>query len=171
MNKTLTLLLLGFFLSCSNLSKNMVKEGDFSIHNGVHKNKQWNTSLDFQRVSWFHELTLLYDFMYAAVDKKSDFYNWFSQDEKRRIKSCSKVYVTLNYSLDADRISEAMLDSQLRDQGFESYLAPQFSRTLKTHPDFEHLSLSLYKVKLFCSPRLAKEKLVINFPNFKQVEL
>lgn len=171
MKYLLSFALLTSLFSCSNLSKNMVKKGDFSIKNGVYKNHSWRSSLEFKRVSWYHELTMLYDFMYAEIDEKNDFYHWFSEDEKRRVEHCEDLIVSLNYSLDSERLSHAMLNTQLRDNGYEQYAAPNFSRTLKVHPDFEQLSLALYKVNIFCRKKSLKDPVFINFPNFHEIKL
>lgn len=167
------LIVLMFFLiaSCSNLSKNMVSEGDFSIRSGMIGNFKWDTSLEFKRISWHHELNLLYDVMYVNIDETNKFYNWFSSDEKRRIFECNKKLLVISYALDSERISHPMFKNILKDHGYESYSTPNFARALKTHPDYERNALSLYKVDLFCHKTTVSDDIYIGFPNFREVKL
>ena len=166
-----TLLSLIIFVSCTNLTKNMVKLGEFSIRSGNYKKTTWDESLDFKRISWFHELTLLYDAIYVSLDEQSKFNNWFSLEEERRLKNCGEKLVTLTYSLDSERISHQMFYSQLRNLGYEQFVVPDFTRALKMHPDFEQLSLTLYKINIFCRKEKYAGEIPINFPSFQEVKL
>ncbi|EQC45470.1 hypothetical protein [Bacteriovorax sp. Seq25_V] len=168
---TLAFSVLLIIASCSNLTKNMVKSGDFSIRSGAMGSKEWDETLKFNRVSWFHELTMLYDLVYTKIDEKSAFYNWFDNDEKRRISNCNEKLITLSYYLDSSRISHTMVKNKLLDQGYEEYSVPNFTRALKTHPDFEKLSLQLYKVNLYCHKSKANAEIYIDFPNFEKIKL
>lgn len=159
------------FVSCSNLSKNLVKEGDFSISSGRVGKYKWNDSLNFKRVSWYHELTLLLDMMYVKIDEKAPFYNWFSLDEKTRISNCSEKLLVISYALDSDRLSQVMLRNKIKDYGYEDIAIPHFSKSLKSHPDFERLSLTLYKVDLFCKKSKQVDDMFITFPNYDEIKL
>lgn len=159
------------FSSCSNLSKNMVKQGDFNIKSGRVGKYKWNDSLTLERVSWYHELTLLFDMMYTNVDEKSPFYNWFSLEEKSRIKECSEKLLVISYALDSSRISHTHFKNKLYDYGYEQYAVPNFSLSLKSHPDFEKLSLTLYRVDLYCKKSKQVDDIFITFPNYDEIKL
>jgi len=171
MNKIVFIVLLFLTTACSNMSKNMVKKGDFLIRSGSYRNTQWSDSLELKRISWFYELTLLYDVMYGKIDKNSKFYNWFSAEEKMRIKYCSDILLSINYSLDSERISHQMFYKHLRDHSYDQIAVPEFSKSLKMHPDYKKLSLSLYKSSVFCKKSKATAPIYINFPNFKEIVL
>lgn len=158
------------FIACANLSKNSIKEGDFSIKRGVYKNQSWDESLNFDRVSWYHELSLNFDLLITKVDSTSPFLNWLSPSEKALFNECKDHFLALTYHLDSDRISKRMFYSQMNEQGYKDYLIPNFARALKLHPDFEFLSLQLYQVSLLCNKDKAGE-LEVTFPSFRTVKL
>jgi hypothetical protein len=172
MKKVLIILPVIFLaISCSNLSKNMVKKGTFSIKNGVYRNLSWKEELKLQRVSWYHELTLLYDLIYGSIDEKSKFYNWFSVQEQNRIKNCSDIILGVRYSLDSDRISHSMFDEMMRNANYEKISVPEFEKALRMHPDYKRLSLTLYKTQVYCRKSKVSAPVYINFPNFGEIKL
>lgn len=171
MKKVLALIILLTITSCSNLSKNMVKEGSFSISSGRLGKYKWNDSLVLNRVSWYHELTLLLDVMYVNIDEKSPFYNWFSLDEKSRISSCREKLLIISYALDSNRLSQVMLKNKIKYYGFEDITVTHFATSLKSHPDFERLSLTLYKVDFFCKRSKQVDDMFITFPNYDEIKL
>lgn len=158
-------------LSCSNLSKNLVSEGSFLLEGGVYKDKKWNDNLVFKRVSWYQELTLLYDVIMARVDESSPFYLWFSEHEKRTITECDDFYVSLNYALDPDKISQGMFRAEMEKAGYDEFLLPRFASYLKLHPDFERLALKLYSIYGYCRHKESKGEIKIHFPGFEDKTL
>lgn len=170
-NQIILSILILAITSCTNLSKNMVTDGDFTIRSGRVGNYKWDDRLVFHRASWYHELTLLFDFMYVKIEEKSPFYNWFSLEEKKRISECQEKILVLSYAMDSERISQVQFKNILRNYGLEDYSVPNFQKALKTHPDFEKLSLSLYKVDLFCSKQKLSSDIFITFPNFSEYKL
>lgn len=171
MKKVLAFIIFLTLTSCSNLSKNMVKDGSFSITSGRVGKYKWNDSLVFNRVSWYHELTLLLDTMYVNIDEKSPFYNWFSLDEKTRISDCREKLVLISYALDSKRLSQAALKNKIKDYGYEDISVTQFATSLRSHPDFERLSLNLYKVDFFCKKTKQVDDMFITFPNYDEIKL
>ena len=131
----------------------------------------WSEDLEMKRISWFTELTLLFDSIYATIPEESKFLSWFTEDETARLRNCSEKLVTMNYSLDAEKISHQMFKSKLRGYTYEEVSAPNFVKSLKSHPDFSEFSLSLYKVKVFCRVNKSNDKISITFPNFEEVVL
>ncbi len=164
-------LLLFSLLSCSNYSKHMVSKGDFVIRNGTYNNTSWSEDLDMKRISWFSELTLLFDTIYIYLDDDSKFMSWFSKDELSRVSHCRQKLVTMNYALDDQRISHQMYRNAIREYSFEEVSSPNFVQALKSHPDFSEFSLSLYKVNVYCSVQTVSDKIGITFPNYKEVTL
>ncbi len=166
-----TILIFSFFiLSCSNLSKNTIKRGDFAIKRGVYKSETWSDSLNFERISWFHELSLNFDLLVTKLDEKSPFMKWFSPSERELFNSCRDHYLVMTYHLDSDRISKRMFYTQMNDQGYKDFLVPNFERAIKLHPDFEFLSLQLYKLTLLCN-KIGQGELEVTFPSFNTVKL
>lgn len=171
MQQVVAILLVTLSLSsCSNLTKNLVKSGEFSVHRGVYENKKWDENLLFVRKSWYHELTLHFDLMAAGITSENPFYHWFSETEKNALNACANVIVLLSYQFDADRISTTSLDNQLREQGLKLVSIPAFQNQMRNHPDFEHLSLSLYRVKALCAES-KKMEVKILFPGHPEQKI
>ncbi len=171
MKKTFSLLILLLLYSCSNLSKNLVKEGEFSIKSGVHHNLKWDENLEFSRYSWYHELTLLFDVMVTSVDEKSPFFNWFSTSEKVQMEQCDDVMIVVSYALDSKKISRRMLSNEIEKFGYEEILIPTFAKSFNLHPDHEKQSLQLYKTTAFCHKGEAdkRERVSVRFPSYKEI--
>lgn len=173
MKLILSISLMLLITSCSSLSKNMTKSGDFVIKNGNHKDISWDEDLKFDRYSWYHEWTLLLDVMMAEVDKNSSFYNWFSRSEKGLLNRCSDAYITMSYHLDPDRISQKMFLAEMQKLGYEKIITPRFSKAMELHPDHESQSLQLYKSYVLCRERVPSMKLAktVTLPSFSQVKI
>jgi len=171
MKKYISLITLLALCSCSNLSKNLVKEGEFSVKSGVHHNLKWNENLEFNRYSWYHELTLLFDVMVTSLDEQSPFFNWFSTEEKIMMEKCDDVMIVMTYALDSKKISRRMLLNEIEKFGYEEVLIPTFSKALKLHPDHEKQSLQLYKTTALCHKGESdkREKVSIRFPSYPEV--
>lgn len=163
--------ILVLFGSCSNLSKNFSKKGEFVLRGGTFQNSQWNKTLEFDRYSWFHEVTMVYDLIVARVDPRSPFYDWFSTAEKGTLANCSDSYLVVDYALDADRISKKMVENDAKRAGYEKIALNSFKSHLSLHPDVEALSLQLYDVYGFCykGELSSREKVIVRFPGFKEV--
>ncbi|OIQ19099.1 MAG: hypothetical protein BM556_07390 [Bacteriovorax sp. MedPE-SWde] len=171
MNKFILLVSIAALTSCASLNKNMTKVGTAKIRGGIYKNTKWDSSLEFKRVSWFQELTMLYDVIYTEIPEESSFRTWFSRDERRRLKDCGQVFLSMNYSYTSEKISHSLFKAQMRDHRYEHVVAPDFTRSLKMHPDFQQLSLSLHKVNLYCRKNKLEDPIFINFPNFEELKL
>ena len=137
MKRIISISLILLMASCSSLTKNMTKQGEFSIRSGYHKDISWDDSLTFDRYSWYHEWTLHLDVMMAKVDKNSPFYSWFSRSEKGLMNRCQDAYVTMSYHLDPDRISQKMFLEEMEKMGYKKVITPKFARALELHPDHE----------------------------------
>lgn len=174
MRKLLTTFVLLFIVSsCSNLSKNFTKNGDFTLRGGKFQNTQWNDLLVFDRYTWYHEVTMLYDLIVTRIDPRSPFYDWFSNGEKKTLAACSDAYVVIDYSLDSERISHKMMENDAKRAGYEKIALQSFKSHLKLHPDVEELSLQLYDISGFCykGELSSREKIFVRFPGFNEVSV
>ena len=156
------------FFSCSHLESNKVFEGVLHLRGGKGAGQQWDQSLIFKRISWYNEITLLYDILYTKISKDSPFFNWFSEDEKRSLQKCSKSFIVMSYELDNERLSHSLFDSFVDNSGFEKMALVTFRDTIKIHPDFRRHAFHLYEVFALCSSSHTQENILIDFPNFDQ---
>ncbi len=166
--KLLAVCFLMFSCASNNLSKNTVREGDFLVKNGVFADKKWEENLTFKRLSWYHELTLQFDFLMAQMTPQSSFNYWFSATEQQDIQKCSDFRVVLAYSLDTKLIPYSILNEQLELAGFKKVELIHFKRHLMVHPDSELNSLRLYQVYGICRADKELKPLIFNFPGFTE---
>lgn len=163
-----------FFLmilgSCSSTTKNMIKQGELTLTGGVYKDKEWSDALVFERISWFRELTLVYDVLYVPLKKESPFYMWMSESEKNKVASCSELNLYLNYTIDSRKVSHKEIMKQLKKQGYEEILIPDFVSNFKMHPNHEYLSLQVYNIKAICRDQVGERPQIV-VPGFKTVTM
>ncbi len=164
--RILALSLLAILISCGNMTKNFVKEGDALIKGGTAGAEPWSDALVFQRLSWYSELNLMYDVFLTKMDKNSPFWQWYSESEVRRLNKCKNVYVSITFSLDSDRISQQMFYNQILSDSLSEVITNDFDLALSNHPDYNKFFLSLYKIKTLCSTREIGD-IAIKFPNFR----
>jgi len=170
MKKTSIIILLTLltFSSCANLSKNTVKEGPFIVRNGTAGDKVWKENLNFKRVSWYHELTLQFDLMLAAIGPQSSFNFWFSKDELEMIGKCGDFKIVLAYSQDTKIIPYSYLNEQLDHSGYKKVELISFKKQFIQHPDSEMNSLRLYQLYGICRSEKNDKPLIFNFPGFSE---
>ena len=157
-----------FVFSCSNLEKNMVKNGDLIIKGGVFQSQEWNDNLKFTRYSWYKELTLVFDLLLTKLDHKTPFYAWLSNSEKEALAQCRESMVVVTYVWDPDKINRGMFFEQTERLGYERLSLPNFKRHLKMHPNYEALSLQLYNIEALCKKQSSTEQFAIRFPGYKE---
>ena len=168
MKKVFFFLSLIAITSCASFSENFVKEGELSLYGGRFENERWSDNLKFERVSWFQELTLLFDFLYYPLGEESPFYVWLGDNERAALSSCHSSYIILTYALDSRKISRPDFYQKLASQGHEVISVPNFRSHLRNHPDIEKLSLGLYDVNGLC---LNKSDISLSFPGFRVVNI
>jgi hypothetical protein len=156
-----------FAISCTtNLSKNLVQEGNLILRNGTFNDKIWNEDLVFQRNSWYHELTLQFDLMLAHVSPQSAFNFWFSKDELESMIKCSDSRVVMAYSLDTKDIPYSSLYEQLEKSGYTRFDLIQFKKHLLQHPDAQLNGFRLYHIFGICKNASDSRPLLMNFPGY-----
>lgn len=166
-NRSLLLLLVGLLvISCSNLSKNSVEEGRLVLKNGTFTDKYWKEDLVFERSSWYHELTLAFDFMQVQIAPQSSFNFWFSKNELDIISKCADSRVVMAYSLDTKAIAYSSLYEQVEKSGFTRFDLPEFKKHLLAHPDAELNGFRLYHIFGICKKTKDLKPLIINFPGY-----
>jgi hypothetical protein len=155
-------------IGCSNLSKNQIQDGELLVKNGTYSDKIWKEKLKFDRYSWYHELTLQFDIMVARFNQDSPFNYWLSKDELEWLSKCSDARIALTYSLDPKLISNAMINEQFSNSGFDHFDLNHFKKYLIQHPDSELNSLKLYKVLGLCKKGKDSKSLIINIPGYSE---
>lgn len=153
---------------CSNLSKNQIQDGELLVRNGTYSDKIWKETLKFDRYSWYHELTLQFDVMVARFNQDSPFNYWLSKDELNWLNKCSDARIVLTYALDSKLISNALINEQFSNSGYEHFDLSQFKKYLVQHPDSELNSLKLYKVLGLCKKAKDSKSLIINIPGYSE---
>lgn len=175
LRKTLTYFFFFLMTGCAAYkSYNQTTLGSVVFRGGVSKEKTWDDALTFKRMSWYHGMTLYFDFMVWKVNVRSPFMSWFSVSERELVSRCHPLIVTVSYSADPDKISQTDLKKQLEKNGFKSVVVSHFHSALKTHPSAQDWRLKSYKFSGFCKStpsQLKRDKLAINFPSFSQLEL
>ena len=154
-------------VSCSsNLSKNLVQEGNLVLRNGTFTDKVWKENLLFQRNSWYHELTLEFDFMLARITPQSSFNFWFSKEELESMNKCADARVVMAYSLDTKDIPYSTLYEQLEKSGYTRIDLLEFKKHLLQHPDAQLNAFHLYHIFAICKKIKDSNPLIINFPGY-----
>lgn len=172
--KSVIFLLVFFVLSsCAHRGKTIISEGDWYLKGGQFSSYEWKDSLKFERVSWYKELTLIYDVMYVRLTKTSPFYDWLSNSEKSTLAACKDSYVVLQYSFDNKKVSHGMFTESAKNSGFNKVSLTGFNSQLKLHAQYEADSLNLYKANAYCQKEAGPmgDKLTLVFPGFKNIIL
>jgi hypothetical protein len=164
----LAIIILSAVSCASNLSKNLVQEGKLILRNGTFTDKVWKEDLVFQRNSWYHELTLQFDFMLAPVPPQSSFNFWFSKDELDSMIKCSDSRVVMAYSLDTKDIPYSSLYEQIEKSGYTRFELLEFKKHLLQHPDAQLNAFRLYHIFAICKKNRDSKPLIINFPGYSE---
>ena len=157
---------------CATNTKNNIVQGSFSLNGGSLNSQTWVDSLEFERKSWFNEITLILDVYSVKIDSKSPFFKWFSSSNQKEITKLKDFKLMLIYTLDSDKISKKDFDEELLANGYQVMNLPEFEKHFKFHSQFVENSFKLYKVLGYYSENGNKfGQLKINFPGFKAVIL
>lgn len=153
---------------------NQTTSGEVVIRGGIYQKESWNDEIIFQRMSWYHGMTLYYDTLLYKADINSPFTKWFSPSEKEYFAKCESLIVSVNYSADPSKISHVNFREQMKLNGYDDVVLTNFSSYLKTHPAAQDWRFFNYRILGYCkrSPsRLGTGNLAINFPSFKHIEV
>lgn len=155
-------------------SYNQTTTGKVILRGGIFQKESWDDTLNFNRMSWYHGMTLYYDALLWKADLDSPFTKWFSSTEKEFFTKCETFLVTAGYSADPAKISHVNFREQMKLNGYDDIVLNNFSSYLKSHPSAQDWRLQNYKIMGYCkrSPtRLDTSNIAINFPGFSFLEL
>ncbi len=152
------------------LSKNEVLKSNFKLVGGVGARRVWDDSLNFKRISWYKETSLVFDILLAPISEQSPFYSWFSTTEQEQLRECKQAYIYLDYTLDSKFLSRTDVRDQLRQQGFRPVVVTNFVRELKNHPQYRRNNLSYYRVMGLCRVS-SSSGMKVKLPGFALVEI
>lgn len=158
-----------FAIGCSNLTKNMTKNGSFVVRNGTYADKTWKENIVFERYSWFQEMSLQYDIMIARIAPNSSFNFWFSADELKEVNECADFRLLMLYTLDSKKIAHSSFFEQAEAANFSRLEIMTFKKQLLMHPDSTENSLNLYQVYGLCKKTKDLKPIMVNFPSFQEV--
>ncbi|HXH32373.1 MAG TPA: hypothetical protein VNJ01_16350 [Bacteriovoracaceae bacterium] len=153
---------------------NQTTTGKVVFRGGIYQKDSWDNSLKFERMSWYHGMTLYYDALFYKADAASPFSQWFSDSEKEFFTKCDSLLVTAGYSADPAKISHVNFREQMKLNGYDDVVINTFASYLKSHPSANDWRLQNYKIMGYCkrSPtRLDTKNLAINFPSFQHLEI
>jgi hypothetical protein len=156
-------------LSCSNFSERSVLYDSVVFHDNSIQGDSGDR-LNIKRVSWYSKATLEYDAYLGKVLKNSSFYDWFSENEKGQLNSCSEVLLTITRTNRSKVISDLTLHRVLHVKEAREIEAPDFHQSLILHPDFSQWNLSFYRSRIYCLSSPLKS-LSIQIPSFKKAEI
>jgi hypothetical protein len=162
----LIMILVITFSCSSNLSKNLVQDGNLILRNGTFADKSWKEDLIFQRISWYHELTMQFDLMMAHITPQSSFNFWFSKVELDRMTDCYDSRIVMAYSLDTKDIPHSSLYEQFEKSGFSRFELPEFKKNLFQHPDSQINGFRLYHIFGICKKSKDTNPKHLNFPGY-----
>ncbi|WP_372654001.1 hypothetical protein [Halobacteriovorax sp.] len=169
--KKIILLIAILTSSCSLTGRNIVQENDFELTGGSVGEKIWKDDLELKRISWYQEMTMVFDVLLGEISEESPFYNWFSTSEKVSLKQCSNSYLALYYSSSSNVITKRSFLKQAKDQGYDQFVMNNFASALKLHPQYVTNSFQLYDVAILCSKSKREGPLRIEFANYRTISL
>lgn len=167
--KILLLLLIFLLNGCSNLAKNSTSMSEFYLSNGVFAEKNWKEDLIFKKISWFHELTLVFEILDTPYNPQSSFNYWLSVDELNFLNGCKNSEIQLVYSLDTNMIPYSKYFENLEKEGHKRFVLNNFKSHLLSHPDAISNDLRLFQVIGVC--KVDQKSIHINIPGYTEVQI
>lgn len=159
-----------FILSgcANNISQNSVNYTNRTISGGVYRDQKWDDEMKFVRVSWYQELTMVYDVFFHRLDPRTPFHSWFSPEELKEVEQCKEVIIVFHYGYDSKRIPDRLFKDEMSSNKFDEIIISTFAKNLKMHPDNIKWNLVKHKVTGFCRKLESTDPLIVNFPSFKE---
>lgn len=164
-------ILILLLVSCSSVFKrSSVMESDVVIKGGTYHDKKWDEELVFKRVSWFDEVTMAYDFLYAKLNEDNPFRNWLGK-ERMGVAKCSDFYAVLVYTKRNSIVNRTALIQQFVQKGYEEMVLVDFSHELQAHQGFRDWRLTDHKIMGICAKPQAQKPVEIEMPGFRNVKV
>lgn len=143
-------LLLSLFTSCAHRAYNQIVEGHIKMTSGVYKDKQWIESWEFKRISWYHGANVAFELVISPLDANSPYRNWLELDSQA-VASCKSLLISFQYSVGPQKISYALVNEQMKSNGYNEVVLTNFFTQLRMHPDMEQMRLKMYQLKAYCN--------------------
>ena len=158
--------------ACSSLSVSTIKEGDLTIRDGRFNNLEWSEDLTFKRLSWYHELTLLYDFLIAEIPVHSNYRRWFTPGESISANSCGKFYIAGVYATRDSRVNQNDIWNSFDTNRVKFINVNGFYQNLSFTDYFISNSFRLYKFWGICVRNQGEVVTVkLAFPGYKSKQI
>jgi len=157
--------------SCSHLGTNLTKEGSLVVNGGRFYDFTWDSKLVFKRTTWYIDLNMLYDVIFAELELNSPFVKWFYEDEKEELEKCERVALMGIFSSDDRRTSESEIIKQLIPTNARLININGFQKNLSFHPVFVNNSLALYRFEGICFAASSLLDKAVHIPGFPGVNV
>lgn len=143
--RLIQLIFLLSFISCSALTVSTVQESEYVIGEGRVGDDIWSEDLVFKRLSWFYELTLMYDFYIAEIPVSSNYRRWFTPGEALSSNNCGRFYIAAVYATRDRRVSQNDIWKQFDTNKIKFTNVNGFYQNLSFSENFLTNSFNLYK--------------------------
>lgn len=158
-------------VSCAGvLKRNVVTHSDIVFRGGTFHDQRWEEELVFRRVSWFDEITMLYDFAYARIDENNPFVSWLGK-ERLSIAECDQFYAVLIYTKRNSVANTSFLKDQFTRAGYDEMILVDFADEVRSHQGFKDWRLSQHKILGLCRRAEAKSPISLHLPGFDSVSV
>ena len=163
--------LLVFLVGCGSppVNQNYVKRSVAEFSGGVFEKQSWKESFVFNRISWYRELSMIYDFFLTELKPENPFYKWLSPGEQDLAKKCQRFFIGMSYSrsrFNRSLISHRQLKNEMARSGFVDYPLIVFARHMRNHADFLRWTAGYYRINAFCLTDSSRKTIDISFPGF-----
>lgn len=168
----LALFLLSLMLSsCAHYDHNQVKSSVLTLPGGQKGDVAWSDKFPIYRTSWYYGATLLIEENYGILTSKSAYYNWFAPAEREIAEKCMSTIVSIEYNYDSRRVNPQAVRTELLNNGYTEFSAPEFEKQLINQPEMMMLSNNNYRIRLYCQNRENKNFIEVTHPGFEKVTL
>lgn len=169
-------LLIGFIflVSCSsNHNENRVQITQTHLNGGFSAMGSWDDDFIIERITWISGMNTFYDAFFSELDQNSKFFTWLSKENQKSIKNeCKQFIVTFIYSASPTLVTHAQFVKEVRENGFKDYFIPNFSASVRSHPDYMRLHIENAKIMGFCKTEGERlESLDLVLPSFPLVKV
>lgn len=156
-----------FLQGCAtNKSRRVVSVNKLHLVGGVYEDKSWNDKLEFVRLSFYQDATMVNEVLLTHLDGKTPFYNWLGVDSES-IKDCQQFMVALVYADINSKHNSQFLISQIEKSGIKEVSLLDFSHHFKAHQNAQDWNLTKHKVIGLCGKTKHGSQISINLPGFK----
>ncbi len=164
----ISLLILLLTAACSSYDRNSVSVGDVEFKHGKNGDEKWKTNLVFKRYSLYSDFNLSNEILITKISQDSDFYKWFSIDEKNELSKCGSSYVLLSFS-GVEGLKSVEIEKQISSQGNKIILIHNFGKNIKKHPNYNDFNLGEYQISAICGSKTV-DIIAFGFPKLSIIQ-